>query len=146
FGKKKNKPYFNPGNRSTGVSEHYVKEEVTKIEEGDVEVVLKNQENIDKKFSGGNSLSKYAKLGSIMMNMLKDIKHGGYKNIPWFTIATVVFALLYILNPLDVVPDFIPGLGYIDDVAVLTIGVGWIESDLHRYLSWKVEQGKGMGA
>ena len=45
---------------------------------------------------------------------------------------------------MDIVPDFIPGIGYIDDIAILTIGVGWIESDLHRYLDWKVEQGQGI--
>ena len=144
FGFKKDKPLFNPGNRATGVDEDYVAEEVTKIEEGDVEVVLQNEESINKKFSGSNNLKKYAELGTILVSMLKDIKKGNYRSIPWFTIATVVFALMYILNPLDLVPDFIPGLGYIDDVAVLTIGVGWIESDLHRYLNWKLEQGKGI--
>ncbi|OAB79556.1 YkvA family protein [Cochleicola gelatinilyticus] len=144
FGKNKNKFYFNPGNRDTGVDENYVQEEVSKIDEDDVEVVLKNEENIDKKFSGSNGLSKYMELGRIMMSMLKDVKKGEYKNIPWFTIATIVLALLYVLNPMDIIPDFIPGIGYIDDIAVLSIGVGWIESDLHRYLDWRLEHEKGI--
>ncbi len=144
FGKKKNKLHFNPGNRDTGVSESYASEEVDKIDEADVEVVLNSEEDIDKKFSGSNSLSKYVQLGKIMMQMLKDTKKGNYKQVPWFTIATIVMAFLYILNPMDIVPDFIPGIGYIDDIAILTIGVGWIESDLHRYLDWKVEQSQGI--
>ncbi|PVW16208.1 YkvA family protein [Marixanthomonas spongiae] len=144
FGKKKEKVHFNPGNRDDGVDENFVEETVNKIDEDDVEVVLKNEENIDKKFSGNNSLSKYMELGRIMVSMLKDVKNGRYKNIPWFTIATVVMALLYVLNPMDIVPDFIPGVGYIDDVAVLTMGVGWIESDLHRYLDWRLENDLGI--
>ncbi|RFN58607.1 YkvA family protein [Marixanthomonas ophiurae] len=149
FGKKKDKVHFNPGNRDDGsheqeIDKDYVEEEVNKIEEDDVEVVLNNEENIDKKFSGNNTLSKYVELGRIMISMLKDVKNGNYKNIPWFTIATIVMALLYVLNPMDIVPDFIPGLGYIDDVAVLTMGVGWIESDLHRYLDWRMENDMGI--
>ncbi|HBY67916.1 MAG: hypothetical protein CMC07_02185 [Flavobacteriaceae bacterium] len=144
FGKKKEKIHFNPGNRDDGVNENYVEQEINNIEEDDVEVVLNNEENIDKKFSGNNSLSKYVELGRIMISMLKDVKNGSYKNIPWFTIATIVMAFLYILNPMDIVPDFIPGIGYIDDVAILTMGVGWIESDLHRYLDWRMENNLGI--
>ena len=32
-------------------------------------------------------------------------------------------------------------LGYLDDVAVLSICIGWIESDLHSYIDWKLDQG-----
>ncbi len=138
------KLYFNPGNRDETVSEEYLEGEVTKIDEKDVEVVMKNEEAINKKFSGANSLKKYAQLGKIMIGMLKDIKNGNYPQIPWFTIATIVLALLYVLNPMDVIPDFIPGLGYIDDIGVLSICVGWIETDLHKYLDFKIKEGKGI--
>lgn len=141
FDKLKEKLYFNPGNRQT-VDENYVQDEVVKIKDEDVEVVLKSEEAINKKFSGANTLSKYAELGKVMLGMLKDLKNGNYKNVPWFTIATIVVSLLYVLNPLDVIPDFIPGLGYVDDLAVLSICIGWIESDLHRYLDWKVKNGE----
>ena len=135
--------YFNPGNRDSGTKE-YMEEEVTKIEDDDVEVVLENEEAINKKFSGANSLSKYAELGKIMVGMLKDVKNSVYPHVPWFTIATIVLALLYVLNPFDIIPDFIPGIGFIDDVSVLAIGVGWIETDLHKYLDWKIKEGKGL--
>ncbi|HBL80623.1 MAG: hypothetical protein CL524_13420 [Aequorivita sp.] len=135
--------YFNPANRDTGTKE-YMEEEVTKIEDDDVEVVLENEEAINKKFSGANSLSKYAELGKIMVGMLKDVKNSVYPHVPWFTIATIVLALLYVLNPFDIIPDFIPGIGFIDDVSVLAIGVGWIETDLHKYLDWKIKEGKGL--
>jgi uncharacterized membrane protein YkvA (DUF1232 family) len=145
FGKKKtDKVFFNPGNRATGVSEEYAKEEVEKIDDKDVEVILSKEEDIDKKFSGSNTLGKYLELGKIMMQLLKDSKRGHYKNVPWFTIATIVLAFLYILNPMDLIPDFIPGIGYIDDIAMLSIGIGWIETDLHRYLDWKVKKGEGI--
>ncbi|MCZ4319312.1 YkvA family protein [Aequorivita viscosa] len=137
------KMHFNPGNRDSGPAE-YMEEEVTKIDEADVEVVLENEEAINKKFSGANSLSKYAELGKIMVGMLKDIKNKVYPHVPWFTIATIVLVLLYVLNPFDIIPDFVPGIGFIDDMSVMAVGVGWIETDLHKYLDWKIKEGKGL--
>ncbi|WP_245574833.1 YkvA family protein [Aequorivita capsosiphonis] len=143
--------YFNPGNRDDGAMDHhtmdrstksYMEEEVIKIKDEDVEVVLDNEEAINKKFSGENTLAKYAELGKIMILMLKDVKNRVYKEVPWFTIATAALALLYVLNPFDLIPDFIPGIGYIDDVAILGISIGWIQTDLHKYLDWKINEGK----
>ncbi len=126
------------------IDEKFVGEKVSKVEDGDVEILLDNQEAIEKKLAGANSLTKYLELGKIMLGMVKDIKKGAYQNVPWFTIATIVMALLYVLNPMDLIPDFIPGIGYLDDIAILSIGVGWIETDLHRYLDWKISEGKGI--
>lgn len=120
------------------VTDASVREDVEKISEEDVEIVMDKEKQIEKKLSGSASLKKYLELGQLMMAMIKDTSSGKYKQVPWFTIATIAMALLYVLNPLDLIPDFIPGLGYLDDVTVLGIGLGWVESDLHRYLDWKL--------
>lgn len=141
FGKKKNTTPPNNHGMDKEIDEAYVEEKISKIEDGDVEILMDNEEEISKKLSGSNSLAKYAELGKLMIAMVKDVKRGAYPNVPWFTIATVVMTLLYVLNPMDIIPDFIPGIGYIDDLAILSIGMGWIESDLHRYLDWKISEG-----
>ncbi len=123
------------------IDEEYVNSEVSKIENGDLNMVMKNKEKIDKKFAG-NGLKKYAEMGKVMFGMLKDYKKGDFKEVPWFTIAAVVFAMLYIFNPLDIVPDFIPGLGYVDDFAIFTIVLRFIETDMHSYLDWKIDRAK----
>ncbi|MCG9970187.1 YkvA family protein [Christiangramia crocea] len=127
------------GKKKKEIDEDFVKTEITKIDDDDVDVVMRNQEEIADKIINSNMLKKYTELGKVMYGMLKDYRKGIYTQVPWFTIATIAFAFLYILNPFDIVPDFIPGLGYIDDFAVLTFGLRFIESDLHNYLDWKLE-------
>lgn len=123
------------------IDKDYVASEVSKIEDGDLDMVMKNKKEIDKKFSG-SGLKKYSEMGKIMYGMLKDYKRGAFTQVPWFTIAAVVFAMIYVFNPLDIMPDFLPGIGYVDDFAIFTIVLRFVETDLHAYLDWKIDQAK----
>ena len=128
------------GNLKKKIDEDYFKTEVTKIEDNDVSIAMDSQDKVDDKINNSGLLQKYSELAKLMYGMLKDYRKGLYNKVPWFTIATVAFSFLYILNPLDIIPDFIPGLGYIDDMAIFTFGLRFIESDLHNYLDWKIEE------
>lgn len=124
------------------IDKDYMHSEISKMEDGDLEVVMENNQEISNKISNAGMLKKYTELAKVMVGMIKDYKKGNYKNVPWFTIAAITFSLLYILNPLDIVPDFIPGLGYVDDLAVFTFALKFIQNDLHNYLDWKIESQK----
>ncbi len=123
------------------VDEEFVKTEITKIDDDDVKLTMDNQEEISDTIINSGFLKKYSELVKVLFGMLKDYRKGVYTKVPWFTIATIAFTFLYILNPLDIIPDFIPGLGYIDDFAMLTFGIRFIQSDIHSYLDWKIENG-----
>ena len=45
--------------------------------------------------------------------------------VPLWAKIVPIFALLYVLSPIDIVPDVIPGLGQMDDLTILLLGV-WI--------------------
>ncbi|SLJ95668.1 YkvA family protein [Salegentibacter salarius] len=122
------------------IDEEYLKKGVAKVKDGDVEIAAKNQDTIEDKIVNSSTLRKYTELGKLMFGMLQDYRKGVYSSVPWFTIASIAFALLYVLNPLDLMPDFIPGLGYVDDFAILTVTLRFIETDLHKYLDWKLEE------
>lgn len=125
------------------INEDYVNSEVTKIKDGDLDVVMENNKQINDKISSSGALQKYTELGKIMYGMLNDYRKGLYHHVPWFTVAAIGFALLYVLNPLDIIPDFIPGVGYVDDFAVFTIVLRFVQTDLHTYLDWKIARAKG---
>lgn len=46
------------------------------------------------------------------------IKHPG---TPWYAKALAAFVVGYALSPIDLIPDFIPVLGYLDDVLLLPV-------------------------
>lgn len=49
-------------------------------------------------------------------------KHAG---TPWYAKALGVFVVAYALSPIDLIPDFVPILGYVDDVLLLP-GLIWL--------------------
>lgn len=52
---------------------------------------------------------------------------------PWQGKAIAIAALLYLVSPLDVVPDFLPVIGLGDDVAVILFAIKQLGEDLKKY-------------
>ncbi len=77
---------------------------------------------------------------SVFVRLSKDYSSGYYPNLPWRSFLSIVGAILYFVNPFDVIPDFIPGIGLLDDITLL----GWvyksIENDVDDYLSWEEQR------
>lgn len=61
-----------------------------------------------------------------------------YTDIPFPTIISIVSAVLYVISPIDIIPDFIPVVGYMDDVAVvmLVLRLG-VAKDIKKFRKWK---------
>lgn len=119
------------------INKKFVKQGAEDIDEADVEEAWSERERIEDKINNSGALMKYLKIAKYMLLMLNDYRKGLYKDVPWMTISTLVFTLLYVLNPLDLIPDFIPVIGYLDDVTVFAFGLNLIQKDLRRYLDWK---------
>jgi len=64
-------------------------------------------------------------------------RDGVYRNVPWKSIVIAVAGLFYFLDPIDIVPDFIPVLGYLDDGVVLAFVAKVIHSDLEKFREWE---------
>jgi uncharacterized membrane protein YkvA (DUF1232 family) len=72
----------------------------------------------------------------LLFSMLLDSFNKKYP-VPKKTVLVVTFALLYLISPVDILPDIIPLLGFADDVAVLAFASGLIKQDLENYRAWK---------
>jgi len=119
------------------IDEESFNEEVTHIDEKDVEIIFENEEKIRGKFRRKRSLKKYMDQAKLMFDMLKDYKRGEYREVPWHSIGGIALVLLYVLNPFDIVPDFIPGFGFVDDAGVFALGLKLLKKDFEDYLKWR---------
>lgn len=54
---------------------------------------------------------------------------GKHPKTPWYAKALGLFVVAYALSPIDLIPDFIPVLGYVDDVLLLP-GLIWLTLQL----------------
>jgi uncharacterized membrane protein YkvA (DUF1232 family) len=62
---------------------------------------------------------------------------GAYREVPWKTIVLAIAAILYFLDPLDMIPDAILGIGYLDDATVIAWVVRSIKKDMDRFAEWE---------
>lgn len=77
-----------------------------------------------------------------LLYLIRDYWKGTYRDVSFQSILVFVATIVYVLSPYDLLADFIPFLGQIDDVAVLLLCLYFIEKDLYRYKNWKVRQSR----
>lgn len=125
---------------SENTSEKYIKEGARKVSAGDFLQVIKKSREIRNRFRGRGPLSRFMEDGKLMLSIVKDYWAGRYRRIPYGLIAAFVFVLLYVINPFDIVPDFLPLIGEIDDAAIVGASLMAVERDLFQYRAWKQAQ------
>ena len=57
--------------------------------------------------------------------------------MPWKSIALIVAGILYFTYPMDLIPDFIPVAGIIDDVALIAWIYKSVQEDIEKFLEWE---------
>jgi uncharacterized membrane protein YkvA (DUF1232 family) len=70
--------------------------------------------------------------------MFKDMYQGNYK-MPLGSLLLLALALLYLLSPIDLIPDFIFLLGWIDDLIIVGLASKVLDGALDRYRQHKAK-------
>ena len=122
------------------IDESFIKKGADRIKDEDLKKVFSNTEVILDKIKNSETLNRFWHDGEMLVEMIRDYWNGVYTNVPYRVIAGVAFALLYVLNPFDLIPDLIPGIGLLDDSAVLGLVLILLEGDLDAYRFWKQDK------
>ncbi len=101
--------------------------------------VFEKEEAINKKMDA-EKLKVFADDIKIFFSMLKDFFTKKYTDVPVGTIMSLAGTLLYIFLPIDIIPDFIPGIGFIDDAAMIALCIRMAKLDIEKYKAWRETQ------
>lgn len=126
--------------RLEGLDEDYVEEGARDITETDLETVVEEADAIEERFRTYGPLRRLLEDGQLLLGLVRDVRAGRYRRVPFWTLSAAAFALLYVLNPFDVIPDALPVLGVLDDAAVVSACFTLLEQDLHEYRAWRERQ------
>jgi len=74
-----------------------------------------------------------------MLRLVRAYYRGEYK-VPQTTLLLIVAVLVYLVNPLDLLPDWIPGLGLLDDAFIVALAVGKTRRTLEDFMVWETSR------
>lgn len=114
--------------------------EADRVRRDDVADLLSRQKAIEEKVRSSGKLRRFSTDIRLMFSMLRDYWQGNYREVPWKSIAAIAGAMIYVLNPLDLIPDLLVGIGFLDDAGVVAACLAFVESDLLRYAAWKEQK------
>ncbi len=111
---------------------------------GEAQELLKNPSKIDGLLEqledklrgipvGGDLLASVP----LMIAMVKSYINGSYKEVSPKVIASLVAAFLYLVKRKDLIPDNIPLVGHVDDLAVLGVALKICEPELKAFAAWR---------
>lgn len=76
----------------------------------------------------------------VLARMVKAFAVGDYRDVPPKTMVLLLAAILYFVNPIDLIPDFIPASGLIDDFAILLWIFRTVDNEVQKFLTWEKTQ------
>ncbi len=113
-------------------------EEVIK-DKKETEKILNKSMTVALKLKNGPMAKVWEDL-QLLFSVVRDWISGEYKEIPLGSVIVILGALIYLINPLDIIPDLIPVIGHIDDIFIIGLVLSQVHADLQDYKEWKNKQ------
>lgn len=95
--------------------------------------------DIQKAENKAHNLGIYKEKFLLMIDLVKDVMAGNYK-ISGTSVAILVGAILYVISPVDAIPDIAPVLGWLDDIGIISIAINQLGHVLDDYKLFLMEK------
>ncbi len=114
------------------------------------QVISKNPDRVKDVFEkvDGKVDKRQGPLGQIFVKtrltgrMIQDYISGRYRHLPKRTLIMLIGAALYIISPFDAIVDYIPFIGYADDIFIFNLVYSQVSKDLAEYMEWVEDTGR----
>ena len=80
-----------------------------------------------------NGLKSVSEHLTLMTNYVKDVASGRYKGYNKTHLTLIVAAILYVVSPLDIIPDFLIVAGLVDDAAIIAWAFNEMSKEFSKY-------------
>ncbi|OGX89727.1 hypothetical protein BEN49_08565 [Hymenobacter coccineus] len=87
--------------------------------------------------------NKFKQLLNVAMTLVRLVRRyvsGDYREVSGTTVVSGLAVLLYVLSPIDLVPDFIPVIGFLDDLSLVSWFVGKFQVEITKFHDWEKSQ------
>ncbi len=72
-----------------------------------------------------------------MLRLIGAFSRGDYRKVPATKMLMIIAAIIYIVNPFDFIPDWVPALGFLDDAFVLAFALRRTQQALDDFMIWE---------
>lgn len=118
-------------------------EEIMRNLEGKANKIYKNNTRLRElleaakiKAEGNKQLMEIWSDLKLLMELIKDWMKGDYIDLSKNTVIMIIASLIYLVSPIDLIPDFLIG-GFLDDAFVIAYVVKKTSDELKAYKEWK---------
>ncbi len=107
-------------------------------EEGRINKIIANvSSRLSEIIQNSERLKTFVGRLRVFSRMIRNYVAGKYTVMPWKSVVLIVAGLIYFITPIDLIPDFIPALGLIDDISMITFIYRSLHQDIEEYLKWE---------
>ena len=97
-------------------------------------------ETADKLASKESKDNKFKQLFDVALTLVRLVRayvSGEYRDISTSTVISGLAVLLYVLSPIDLIPDFIPVIGFLDDLSLISWFLGKFQGEITKFRDWE---------
>ena len=94
----------------------------------------------EEEFSNKKGLSRVRRQLRLLWAYLRAVVSGEYTDYSAWACVKAVAGLLYVVSPLDLIPDFFPWVGWADDVLVVMYVCNLLHNELEKFAAWQAAQ------